>query len=87
MIRSAACLALAALLLSGCAHRSVEYGGARYTSTTLGSNTVVGNIEITKPDGTRVVVTGFGSAQSEGLRAVSEGISAGVVKGLKGGVP
>lgn len=83
-----AAVALICMLASGCAHRSIEYDGARYDSMSLGSDTTISDIEIViSSDGTkRVVVHGYNTVQSQAIKAAVEGAVTAGIKGVKGGL-
>lgn len=80
-------IATSTLLLSGCVvDRYSDASGAKFSRTAFGNRTTIGDLTLTKSTNgiTQFRLRGYSNDQVEGLRAVAEGVSEGVVKGFKG---
>lgn len=68
--------------LAGCTKTSVQYGGAHFSRVSFGNKVGLGLLSVTTTNGTTIRLEGYDNDSTEGLRAVSEGLAAGLAKGF-----
>lgn len=72
------------MILTGCTTITYEDGAAKFTRTSFGTQLQITELKATISDkGTRTIkIQGYSSDQAEGMKAVAEGVAAGVVAGF-----